>query len=75
MSISKVRTIVNAVIAIKGTGTRVFNDPITNGRSIKVWGWSEMDYQFAMSMLIKAGYRVTLVRGYNIRLHVTGRDL
>ena len=59
--------------------TIVFNDRMKNGgRSIKVWGWGEQDYDYAQKFLQELGFTVKRVitpyfhycYGGNTRLHV-----
>ncbi len=74
--------IVRALITLDGTGKKVFNDRVSFGRSIKVWGWSDDQYAKAKQYLEAAGYSVKIVRsrplkwswckGNALRLHVIG---
>jgi len=63
--------------------TLVFNDRMKNGgRSIKVWGWGDQDYDYAQKFLQELGFDVKRVVtptqqmgwawsvGGNTRLHV-----
>lgn len=73
--------VVRALDTLKGRNSTIFNDATTFGRSIKVWGWSQLDYADAKSYLEDAGYKVKVVltprvgsgfRAYggSLRLHV-----
>lgn len=56
MAMSKERKIIAPVLK---PGNIVFNDKMsTGGRSIKVWGWKEADYDEAQRLLEAAGYTV-----------------
>jgi hypothetical protein len=78
---SQIRVILDPLVT--ETGARnVFNDKMsTGGRSIKVWGWKQPQYDAAQALLESAGYTVKQVktpvvqsgmypRGGSIRLHV-----
>ena len=71
--------IVRALDTLKGRESTIFNDKTTFGRSIKVWGWSEIDYTDAKAHLEDIGYKVKVVRTAKtkytrgaLRLHVQG---
>ena len=60
MAISKTRTIINAVELMRPMqGGYIFNDKLVDGtRSVKVWGWTDADYDNAKNMLERAGLAV-----------------
>jgi hypothetical protein len=80
---TKTGTIARAVISMTNRGSLMFNDRLKDGtRSLKVWGWTQEDYETARELLIRAGCQVQVVefeaysprRGGNYvqrRLHVT----
>lgn len=74
---TKTALIARAVVAMTGKGTSIFNDRLADGRrSLKVWGWTEMEYGRAQAMLTEARCSTTLQKltdrnGYTtIRLYV-----
>jgi hypothetical protein len=79
MAITLTRKVAETVKAMTKRGTVIFNDKLCDGtRSLKVWGWTEMEYGRAQAMLSEAGCQVELVRftkrysnREQIRLHVT----
>lgn len=55
--------IVRALAMLTGRDSSyVFNDRVQNGRarSIKVWGWSEKEYDLAADILVKHGHTVQI---------------
>ena len=63
MATSKVRAIIEAVKLARG-GSKwgsVYNDKTAAGRSIKVGGWEQADYNAAQTALEAAGYTVKQV--------------
>lgn len=74
MAKSEIRKLLDPLL--KATGARnVFNDAMDNGgRSIKVWGWKEPQYDLAQKLLEENGYTVKRIKTYqsggSIRLHV-----
>jgi len=65
---SKIGRIIRSLI--KNDRHWVFNDRLLDGtRSVKVWGWREVDYDIAAKALEAAGCTVKKVRfgGYSIR--------
>ena len=80
---TKTGSIARAVIHMTGRGFCVFNDRLADGRrSLKVWGWTDRDYETARELLTRAKCQVTVVefeaysarRGGNYtqrRLHIT----
>ncbi len=59
--------IVRAVALLTNKPYTVFNDARSFGRSIKVWGWDQADYDAAIFYLQKAGYDVRMVRTPKLR--------
>lgn len=47
--------------------SRVFNDIRSFGRSVKVWGWTQHEYQLAIDLLREHGIKVRIVRTRKIR--------
>ena len=80
---TKTGSIARAVIHMTGRGFCVFNDKLKDGtRSLKVWGWTDKDYEMARELLTRAGCQVQVVefeaysarkggRYTQRRLHVT----
>jgi hypothetical protein len=79
------RDIVNQVRKTPGAEGRVVCNPINNGYSIKVIGWSPAKYKIAAKLAVEAGYLVKLVKtptiqyvrgpyGGDIRIHITKRE-
>lgn len=73
---------VAGLLMAEGRGTLMFNDRLVDGRrSLKVWGWNQVDYLKAKTMLEQEGCTVDIVktqyfqsgnrRYKNTRLHVT----
>jgi hypothetical protein len=57
--LTKTGAIARAVIAMTGRGHMVFNDRLKDGRrSLKVWGWTNKDYETARELLTRAGCQV-----------------
>ena len=50
------------VRALAGKGKIVFNDRTNAGRSIKVWGWKQADYDKAVRILEAADIPCKLVK-------------
>ena len=46
------------VRALAGERAGIYNDKIKNGRSFKVWGWTEADYKDAKEAMELAGFTV-----------------
>ena len=46
------------VRALAGKDIGIYNDKIKNGRSFKVWGWTEADYKDAKAAMELAGFTV-----------------
>jgi hypothetical protein len=77
---TKTMIITKAAQVITNRGRKVFNDRLLDGtRSLKVWGWTDIEYEVCRKLLVQAGLAVTVkyVRsGYpsgqrsTIRLHV-----
>jgi hypothetical protein len=68
--LTKTGAIARAVIAMTGRGHMVFNDRLTDGRrSLKVWGWTDKDYETARELLTRAGcqVRVEEFKAYSVR--------
>ena len=60
--LTKTGVIARAVIAMTGRGFLVFNDRLVDGRrSLKVWGWTDKDYETARELLTRAKCQVTVV--------------
>jgi len=53
--------IVRGLIAVTGRGSKVFNDAIVGGRSIKVWGWNRDLYQVALAAMHRQGISARLI--------------
>lgn len=78
MNITRTRTVLKPMLTDKHY---LFNDKLADGRrSVKVWGWTERDYDKAKVELEKAGLKVEVVDLYSYkygsnfhtrRLHVT----
>lgn len=73
---------VASLLMSEGRGTVMFNDRLVDGRrSLKVWGWNQVDYLKAKSILEQQGCTVEIIktrcfqtgnrRYKNTRLHVT----
>ena len=55
--------IIRAVDTLRKNGdSTIFNDKIVYGRSYKVWGWANADYDAAHTALEAAGYTVKRVQ-------------
>jgi hypothetical protein len=62
MSTTLTTKVAQVVKAMTGKGTVIFNDPLSNGgRSLKVWGWTQMEYGRAQAMLSEAGCKAEIV--------------
>lgn len=69
--LTKTGVIARAVIAMTGRGFMVFNDRLVDGRrSLKVWGWTDKDYETARELLTRAKCQVKVVEfdAYSFRM-------
>ena len=63
MSITVTRIVANEVCKDTGRGTVIFNDKLADGtRSLKVWGWDDLDYMCAVMRLEALGFKPKLVK-------------
>ena len=60
-------TLVRGYMTITGKGRHMFSDKTTFGRSIKVWGFEDNDYEECKKILRKHGYIVRFVQTYTGR--------
>jgi hypothetical protein len=63
MSSTLTRRVANVVCKETGRGHMIFNDKLSDGtRSLKVWGWDDLDYMTAVMMFEQLGFKAELVK-------------
>lgn len=63
MTSTLTRRVANLVCKETGRGHMIFNDKLADGtRSLKVWGWDDLDYMTALMMIEKFGFKAELVK-------------
>lgn len=71
MASTLTRRVANLVCKETGRGHMIFNDKLADGtRSLKVWGWDDLDYMMAFMRLEKLGFSPKLVK---TRFHYDAR--
>jgi hypothetical protein len=63
MTSTLTRRVAKLVCKETGRGHMIFNDKLADGtRSLKVWGWDDLDYMQAFMLLEKFGFKPKLVK-------------
>jgi len=63
MTSTLTRRVAKLVCKESGRGTVIFNDKLVDGtRSLKVWGWEDVDYATASRLIEKFGFTTKFVK-------------
>mgnify|MGYP003336678575 CR=1 FL=1 len=63
MTSTLTRRVAKLVCKESGRGFKIFNDKLSDGtRSLKVWGWEDVDYATASRLIEKFGFTTKFVK-------------